>query len=90
MKIIANDKFLLSTGRTFFANGNVLGMRGNGGEISEGWDGEVEENEVFTPAERLEIAAYMIDAWLAWAQRAPGKKEDEPPSATGFWIAEDA
>lgn len=97
METYQNDEghegFYLSTGRTFHARGHTLGMDPQGG-ISEGWDrGLGDMAEDFTPAERLEIAHYMIDCWLRWAQEGVETKkesdssgEDIPCLSEGSWI----
>ncbi len=76
-----DDGFVLSTGRTFYANRLILGLAPDGDVVYEGYDGIVEatrarddwENEgaepPFTPAERREIAEYMIERWRAWGAR---------------------
>ena len=79
------EGFVLSTGRTFYANQLILGLSPTSDEIYEGYDGTVEasrerwgrspdevdegEEPPFTPAERQEIAGYMIELWRAWGAK---------------------
>ena len=57
--------FILSTGKEFYANCNIIGINITElGElyISEGYDGGIDDGE-FTKEERREVADYMIDLW---------------------------
>jgi hypothetical protein len=78
-----NNIYTLSTGRTFYANRGIVGMspefaqgtNGYAGVFAEGYDGEEWTRKAYssdnasewTPAERQEIAAYMVRLWAAWA-----------------------
>lgn len=59
-------EFVLSSGRRFYAHAGVLGMADDMG-LSYGYDGGVNEEDPFTPAERKEIADHMIGLWQTWA-----------------------
>lgn len=75
------DGYKLSTGREVYANGGIIGIgeRASGSLFaSQGYDGHLsgddsfvvdaeDLDELFTPAERQEIAAYMIKLWQEWA-----------------------
>lgn len=84
------DGFKLSTGREFDANRSILGIDPTELplRLTEGYDSSVREDEpdyvndksyrddAFTPAERQEIAEYMIALWRQWAsQPHSGSKE---------------
>ena len=83
--------FKLSTGKEFYANLSILGLGpkreyedrlgltyGYDGGVSEDREpNEFAENAPFTPAERREIADYMIALWQEWAALPP---EDAVPS----------
>lgn len=86
----ACDLFRLSTGRTFYANGHILGI--SEGSITGGYDNGIDTSD-FTRAERAEVAAWAIGQWAQWAQTATdqaaqiransqqisGMVPDEPP-----------
>lgn len=68
--------FRLSTGRDFYACGNLLSVYERyAGEwtVSYGSDGSVDTDE-WTPAEREELADYMIAQWQAFKVAAQGVK----------------
>ena len=75
------DEVILSTGRSFYAHGGVLGLPliGRGGVlgISYGSDGGVED-EALTRAERRVIARAMIAQWRRWARQGR-------PSGLWWW-----
>lgn len=76
------DYVILSSGRSFYANGDVLGLgfeeseenlRANGllygcdgGEVGPVQADGDTERPKFTPEERREIAEHMINAWKKW------------------------
>lgn len=72
------SKIILSSGRIIRANRGVLGLSltvAGGGQLFEGYDGEVWEDygpdpepgdAPLTADERREIAKRMIDAWRKW------------------------
>ena len=66
------DGYVLSSGRTFYANNGIIGIA-PGLDISEGYDGGIEE-EYFTKEENREIAIFMIMLWTKWGMRN-GKKD---------------
>lgn len=64
MDMLPGNECRLSTGKEFFAYGHILGI-GPDGEIYTGYDETLFKN--FTPAERAEVAAVMIERWRRWA-----------------------
>jgi len=73
--------YRLSSGREFYANGQILGITRDG-RLTEGYDSEIElewrdpegeewSDTPFTVAERREIADYMVARWLVWAEETP-------------------
>ena len=62
MEISKEDHFKLSTGKEFYAHGNILGLCDDVGSIYTGYDGG-EDVKKFTKEEQIEIAEYMIDMW---------------------------
>lgn len=69
MTQVENGFKLESTGREFYAYGNVLSVSVEG-DLLYGWDGSVDCIERFTPEEKKEIAEHMIARWKAWAEGA--------------------
>lgn len=78
MKQIDRDHYELSTGRRFHANCGTIGIAGddNESEITGGYDDSLdmglewlEPDEVWTVAERQELADFMIARWTAWRDR---------------------
>jgi hypothetical protein len=68
MKLIDRDNYELSTGRTFYANNGLIGLTSVDDpacRVSEGYDGGVDV-ELWTAAERAELADYMIALWTAF------------------------
>jgi hypothetical protein len=72
----ACDLFRLSTGRTFYANGHILGI--SEGSITGGYDNGIDTSD-FTRAERTEVAAWAIRQWEQWAQSVPPSVSQEYP-----------
>lgn len=72
MKPLDNDEgFILSTGKKFYANCRIIGISPPGEDgkivgISQGYDGGIYTK--FTKKEKLEIAVYMKNLWMDWAQ----------------------
>lgn len=65
MKPIDSDHFQLSTGRTFYAHMGLIGLtpdQGSEVRVSAGYDDSVDVDG-WTPAERIELADYMIALW---------------------------
>lgn len=64
----------LSTGREFYANGDIVGIAPDG-LIYEGYDGDVweerftEGNDAWTDADRLALAKMMIARWQAYEDK---------------------
>lgn len=71
--------FELSTGRRFGANCGIVGIvqrKGGNWRITEGYDGDIygcapdewtdDDADRWTPAERAELADYMIEQWTAF------------------------
>lgn len=75
MKYLGSDHYVLeTTGRELNANLGIIGLNPKL-EISEGYDGGIEDNwEPFTLEERQEIADYMISLWEAYKKAEPSKK----------------
>lgn len=72
------DKYVLSSGREFYANLGILGIDPRG-DVSEGYDGGLYPErgggaDDFTPEERREIADFAIAAWEKFAA------EGRPPA----------
>ncbi len=71
MKLIKPHHFQLDcTGREIYAFADTFGVVEDGEghpRLAYGYDGYVEIGETaLTPAERVEIADYMIARWTAW------------------------
>jgi hypothetical protein len=64
--------FELSTGRTFYANQNIVGIDPDL-DLSEGFDSGMEISSDWTAEERAELADYMIDLWSRFKAK-PGEK----------------
>ena len=62
MEISKEDHFKLSTGKEFYAHGNILGLCDDVIAIYNGYDGG-DDLDKFTKEEIAEIADYMIDLW---------------------------
>lgn len=62
-----DDTLVLSTGRRLYCHGDCLGL-GDDHRVTYGYDGSLDDVMHFTPAERLEIAAYMCVLWTSWAK----------------------
>ena len=60
-----DDVLLLSSGKRIYAHQGILGIRVGDNTIYYGFDGEVWSggDQCLTPAERAEIADYMIALW---------------------------
>lgn len=72
------DKYVLSSGREFYANLGILGIDPRG-DVSQGYDGGLRLDSVgmeddFTPEERREIADFAMAAWEKFAA------EGRPPA----------
>lgn len=77
MKILNDDKFQLSSGRTISANRLIIGLSPEDDIIYEGYDGAIPLcQEDLTADEKIEIAGYMIELWIAfWKRVQDGEKE---------------
>jgi hypothetical protein len=64
------EYFRLHTGREVYADGHLLSVTIDGRGVRHGDGGSVPDTTL-TLAERLEIAVYMVERWMAWAQHAP-------------------
>ena len=62
------DKYVLSTGKTFYSNNGIIGID-NHLDVHEGYDGGIDTDE-FTQEEKNEIADYMIDLWNKFREEA--------------------
>lgn len=75
MKIV-KDTVIFSTGTERYANNGIIGLAPDM-EVSEGYDGgfwsreesEYRENPL-TPAERVELADFMIEQWKTFRDMA--------------------
>jgi len=79
MKIV-KDTVTFSTGKERYANCGIIGLAPDG-EVTQGSDGgfwareEAEyRDDPLTPAERLELADYMIERWKMFRDSALGAK----------------
>ena len=76
MLALNRDHFLLASGRVFYAFGLTLSLT-PAQTLCYGSDGAVTEFDPFyghtplTPAERHDIAAYVIAQWQAWQAQEP-------------------
>ena len=61
------DEYTLSSGRTFYANGGVLGIGSDCEHVMEGWDGGARTDD-WTPEERRELADEMKRRWERFAE----------------------
>lgn len=50
------------SGREFYAFKFTIGIS-NIGQVKQGWDGEIDGIDDFTPEERAELADHMIALW---------------------------
>lgn len=76
---IENDKVIFSTGKEKYANCGIIGLSPEM-TISEGYDGgfhsqreswmDDEDFDGLTKAEQIELAEYMIAAWMKFKERA--------------------
>ena len=68
--MLHNNTIILSSGRSFYAYKQCLGLEPEARVLREGWDGEAtlgdDDNADFSPDERREIAEMMIDRWKRW------------------------
>lgn len=62
MILTGPDTYTLSSGRTFYAHGGVLGFAPGEDSVSYGWDGGVEMRD-WSAAEKRELADFMIALW---------------------------
>lgn len=80
MKRLDRDTYALSSGRRFGANIGSIGITSEGGvfEITTGYDEGVDLEPdpsigiAWTAAERVELAQFMIDQWIAFKAEAVG------------------
>ena len=75
MKIIGDD-VIFSTGKVRYSNNGIIGLSPDG-DVTEGYDGgfwsrdESEfRDDTLTPAERVELADYMIERWKTFRDAA--------------------
>jgi hypothetical protein len=63
------DFYTLSSGRRFYANNGILGLAPGDRHLNYGADGGADFYDYpLTPAERREIAEFMIEIWQQWAE----------------------
>ena len=60
------DGYVLSTGKEFYANNGIIGIR-EGSCLFDGSDGSIDEKKL-TSEEMVEIADYMIDVWRLYRE----------------------
>jgi len=63
MKYDDNDHYILSSGKTFYAHGGVIGLG-----MTQGWDGGIDDSS-FTKAERKEIARFCRKEWKEYGRK---------------------
>ena len=69
MKWKDRDTFVLeSSGNEYYANNGVIGTGPPADFASEGYDGGIGSVNGFTPAERVELADYMIGLWATFKE----------------------
>lgn len=74
---IEDDDVIFSTGKKRYANNGIIGLSPEG-EVTEGYDGgfwqpeesEYRDDDALTPAERVELADYMIERWKTFRDMA--------------------
>jgi hypothetical protein len=64
-----DDWFIECSRVTIYANHGIIGIN-HKLEVSQGYDGSFDKpnGKDFTPEERHEIAAHMIDLWTRWGE----------------------
>jgi hypothetical protein len=62
---IEPEEVELSTVKTFYVNGGVIGISPNSDRLSHGYDGDI-STEKWTRAEKKELAQFMIKLWKKW------------------------
>lgn len=80
MKYIGHDKYLMESGREFYANNGLIGLCPESLDKddwipSEGYDGHIFEAREFTKEERVEMADFMIKQWELWKVATLNDKE---------------
>jgi hypothetical protein len=77
------DGYVLSSGRRFYANRGLLSIS-PAMEMGEGYDGGVDDIE-WSPAERREVAEFMIALWRQFGDQDGVKREasDDPDMERG-------
>ena len=78
MKVNGDDVYFECSGRKEYANNGVIGMGPDGAYASAGHDGCLGAATDFTPAERAELADYMIGLWQTF--KGHGATHDKEPS----------
>jgi hypothetical protein len=77
MKIVG-DKITFTSGRERYASNGIIGL-GPDGEVTEGYDGSLwsveevdwrEPEACLSPADRVELADYMIERWKTFRDKA--------------------
>jgi len=78
MTFDGDNTYTLSSGRTFYAHLGIIGINPALDEISHGYDGTVDTEQIdhydgtsepaWTPAERAELADEMIRRWQTWKE----------------------
>lgn len=78
----SDDEFELSSGRRFYAYGQILGLSPSADHVSYGYDGSInmvnewfeagdaEDEKSWSAAERAELADYMIGLWTRFKEAA--------------------
>ena len=63
------DDYKLSTGKELSANRGIIGIDPLL-NISEGYDGEIDDDYLLTKEEKIEVADYMISLWEKYKEKA--------------------
>ena len=76
------DSYRLTSGRKIYSNHGILGLAPDDDMLFEGYDGTADpwgspEHAPLTPAEKEEIAYFMIDRWRQWGKLPPRGREDD-------------
>ena len=72
MIVSKRNTLTFSTGRSINCNCGIVGINAML-EVSEGYDGELRpdfDDEPWTPAEKAELADYMIGLWTQFREQA--------------------
>jgi hypothetical protein len=73
-----DDHMIFATGKRRYAHAGIIGLTCSY-EVTEGYDGNFwmvgeAEDEALTPAERVELADYMLERWQTFRDMAFASK----------------